>query len=179
MCGLFPCIPILGVFIFDQRYYGKGGLNFCVKPLCWVAAKHATSKVLKQIKPNLDGLSRGSFLPPVLQRDYEFEKLYLHLNSHTYLVYTTSLTDLCFNKKFEQEKKSLYKSISKSIYIDTYVDIICNNRNWMCCLFTFNEIFLLISQKGGGTASVNYLKGKNDVTYWKTNPRCSKLFAFK
>ena len=37
-----------------------------------------------------------------------------------HLAYTTSLPDLCFNKKFEQEKKSLYKSISKSIYVDTY-----------------------------------------------------------
>ena len=32
---------------------------------------------------------------------------------------TTFLTDLCSNKKFEQEKKSLYKSIFKSIYVDT------------------------------------------------------------
>ena len=31
----------------------------------------------------------------------------------------TSLTDLCFNKKYEQVKKSLYKSISNSIHIDT------------------------------------------------------------
>ena len=37
-----------------------------------------------------------------------------------HLVYTTSLSDLCFNKKIEQKKKSLYKSISKSIYVDTY-----------------------------------------------------------
>ena len=34
---------------------------------------------------------------------------------------TISLTDLCFNKIFELEKKSLYKtSISKSTYVDTY-----------------------------------------------------------
>ena len=32
----------------------------------------------------------------------------------------TSLSNLHFNKKFVQEKKSLYKSISKSIYVDTY-----------------------------------------------------------
>ena len=51
-------------------------------------------------------------------------KPYLYLTSHTYLrtyltYHTTSLTDLYFNKTFEQEKKSLYKSISKSIHIDT------------------------------------------------------------
>ena len=33
---------------------------------------------------------------------------------------TTALIDLCFNKKFEQEKKSLYKSIFKPIYVNTY-----------------------------------------------------------
>ena len=32
----------------------------------------------------------------------------------------TSLTDLCFNEKFELEKKRLSKSISKSVYVDTY-----------------------------------------------------------
>ena len=36
------------------------------------------------------------------------------------LVYTASLSDFCFNKKFEQKQKSLYKCISKSIYVDTY-----------------------------------------------------------
>ena len=51
-------------------------------------------------------------------------KPYLYLTSHTYLTtyltyHTTSLTDLYFNKKFEQENKSFYKSISKSIHIDT------------------------------------------------------------
>ena len=38
----------------------------------------------------------------------------------------------------------------------------------MWCLVTFNEIFFLSSQKGGGIARVNYLKVKNDVTHWKT-----------
>ena len=75
-------------------------------------------KVLKQINPNLSGLSRGLLL---LQQENEFE-------NHAFiwicilillLVYTTSLTSLCFNKKFEQEKKSLFKSISKSIHVDT------------------------------------------------------------
>ena len=80
------------------------------------------SKILKQINPNLGGPSRGSFLPPMLQRDYEFEKRYFHLNSHAYLasrIYDF-FGDLCFNRKFEQEKKSLYENISKSIFVDTY-----------------------------------------------------------
>ena len=57
-----------------------------------------------------------------------------------YFVYATSLSDLCFNKKFEQGKKSLY------------------NSNWMRCLVTLNKIFFLTSQKGGG----------NWCLYWKT-----------
>ena len=35
----------------------------------------------------------------------------------------------------------------------------------MRCLVTIIEIFFLKSQKGGGFASVNYLKVNNDVTY--------------
>ena len=31
-----------------------------------------------------------------------------------------------------------------------------------------NEIFFFTSQKGDGIASANYLKVKNDVTYWIT-----------
>ena len=38
----------------------------------------------------------------------------------------------------------------------------------MSCFVTFNGIFFLTSQKGGGIGSVNYLKVKKDVTYWKT-----------
>ena len=76
------------------------------------------------------------------------------------------MTDLCFNKKFEQEKKSLYKSIPKSIYVDTYcvlfVIIVTE------CAVLSNEIFLLTSQKGSGIAIVNNLKVKNDVTYRNT-----------
>ena len=30
------------------------------------------------------------------------------------------------------------------------------------------KIFIFKSQKGGGITSVNYLKVKNEVTYWKT-----------
>ena len=77
------------------------------------------------------------------------------------------MTDFYFNNKFEQEKKSLYKiSISKSIYVDTYYvlfAIIVNEHD-----VSSNEIFFLTSQKGGGIASANYLKVKNDVTYWIT-----------
>ena len=39
MFDLFPCIPILRVFVFD---YGDGGLHFCVKRIRWVAAKQTT-----------------------------------------------------------------------------------------------------------------------------------------
>ena len=38
----------------------------------------------------------------------------------------------------------------------------------MWCLVTFNEIFFLKSQKDDGIASLNYLKMKNEVTYWTT-----------
>ena len=75
---------------------------------------------------------------------------------------TTSSTDLCFNKKFEQEKKRLYKiSISKSIDGDTYyvVFVIIVPE----CDVLSNIIFFLTSQKGRSIASVNYLKVKNDV----------------
>ena len=64
------------------------------------------------------------------------------------------MTGLCFDKTFEQEKKSLYKiSISKSIYVDTYYvlfAIIVTEYD-----ASSNEIFFLTSQKGGGIASVN------------------------
>ena len=78
---------------------------------------------------------------------------------------TTSLTDLSvLTKKIKQQKKSLYKiSISKSIYVDTYYvlfAIIVNEHD-----VSSNEIFFLTSQKGGGIASANYLKVKNDVTF--------------
>ena len=61
---------------------------------------------------------------------------------------TTSLTNLCFKKKFEQEKKYLYKiSISKSICVDTcYVlfEITVTEYD-----VSSNEIFFLTTQKGG------------------------------
>ena len=72
------------------------------------------------------------------------------------------MTDLCFDKKFEQEKKCLYKiSISKSSDVGNYyvliVIIVAE------CDVSSNEIFFLTSQKGGGIVSVNYLKVENDV----------------
>ena len=74
------------------------------------------------------------------------------------------MTGLCFDKTFEQEKKSLYKiSISKSIYVDTYYIlfvVIVTEYD-----VSSNKIFFLTSQKGGGIASVDYLKVKNDLTY--------------
>ena len=70
------------------------------------------------------------------------------------------LTDLCFNKKIEQEKKSLYKiSITKSIYVDTYYVLFAIIVTE--CDVSSNEIFFLKSQKGGGIVSVNYLKVKD------------------
>ena len=58
---------------------------------------------------------------PLLQRDYKFENhTFIRIRIYiSHLVYTTFLTNLCFNKKFEQEKKSLHKIISKSIHVDT------------------------------------------------------------
>ena len=87
------------------------------------------------------------------------------LNKSTQQIKSTiSLTGLCFNKKFEQEKKSLCKiSISKSIYVDTYYIlfvVIVTEYD-----VSSNKIFFLTSQRYGGIASSNYLKVKNDVTY--------------
>ena len=71
-----------------------------------------------------------------------------------------------FNKKFEQEKKSLYEiSISKSVYVDTYYVLFAII---VTEYVSSNEIFFLTSQKGGGIAGANYLKVKNDVTHWIT-----------
>ena len=150
----------------------------------------------------------GVCFTPLLQRDYKFENhTFIWIRLHIlHLVYTTSLTNLCFNKKFELEKKSSCKSISKSIHVDTaniylfiasdaalvfslltlnifhtffsvsIVDfeqvnvgrvVIYNDSNSMWRLVTFNEIFFLSLQKGGGIACVNYLKVKNDVTHSK------------
>ena len=62
----------------------------------------------------------GFVFIPLLQRDCKFENhTFIWFRMHIFhLVYTTSLTNLCFNKKFEHEKKSLYKSISKSIHVN-------------------------------------------------------------
>ena len=70
------------------------------------------------------------------------------------------MTDLSFNKKFEREKKSSFKSISKSIDVDTY---------YLLFVIMVTECDVLSpsakSQKRGGTANVNYLKVKNGVAY--------------
>ena len=71
--------------------------------------------------------------------------------------------DLCFNKTFEQEKSLCKITISKSIYVDTYYvlfAVIVTEYD-----ASSNETFFLTSQKGGGIASVNYLKVKSDVTF--------------
>ena len=44
-----------------------------------------------------------------------------------------------------------------------------------CGLFIFNETLFLALQKGNGIAGVDYLKVKNDVTYWKTIPDRSQI----
>ena len=61
------------------------------------------SKVLKQINPNLMRFLGVCFYPYAPTR----LRVWKAIPSPTYLhlVYMTSLSDLCFNKKFEQEKK--------------------------------------------------------------------------
>ena len=68
-----------------------------------------------------------------------------------------------FNKTFEQEKSLCKVTISKSIYVDTYYVLFAIKVTEYDA--SSNEIFFLTSQKGGGTASANYLKVKNDVTF--------------
>ena len=47
-------------------------------------------------------------------------------------------------------------------------------------MFLSNEILFLTSQEGGGIASVNYLKVKNDVTHWNTIiPDRNQIHAFR
>ena len=65
------------------------------------------------------------FITSFCARDHKTNQAISNLNrkfwnkSTQQIKSTTFLTDLCSNKKFEQEKKSLYKSIFKSIYVDT------------------------------------------------------------
>ena len=73
------------------------------------------------------------------------------------------MTDLCFSKKFEEEKKSFYNSISKSIYFSTYYVLFVIKVTEFDVLS--NEILFLTSQKGSGITNINNLKVKNDVTY--------------
>ena len=74
------------------------------------------------------------------------------------------MTDLCFSKKFEEEKKSLYNSISKSIYFDTYYVLFVIIKVTEFDVLS-NEIFFLASQKGSGIANIDDLNVKNDITY--------------
>ena len=82
-------------------------------------------KVLNQINPNLGGLSKGSLLPPCSNKTTSLKSdtfiwIYIHILHLVCMILHLVCTDLSFNKKFEQEKNSLYKSISKSVYVDTY-----------------------------------------------------------
>ena len=70
-----------------------------------------------------------------------------------------------YNPK-KSNQRLLWISISKSVYVDTYYVlfvIIVTEYD-----VSSNEIFFLTSQKGGGIASANYSKVKNDVTHWIT-----------
>ena len=96
--------------------------SFCARDHKKKTTGYIKFKVLNQINPNLGGLSKGSLLPPCSNKTTSLKNntfiwIYMHI---LHLVCTTFLTDLSFNKKFEQEKNSLYKSISKSVYVDTY-----------------------------------------------------------
>ena len=103
-------------------------------------------------------------------RDYRTNQAISNLNqkfwnkSTQQIKSVISLTDLCFDKNRRKEKKSLYKSISKSVHVDTSFALLVIIVTE--CDVLPNEIFFLTSQKGGGIASVNYLNVKNDVTYW-------------
>ena len=107
----------------------------------------------KMINPKVTFLWWGLFIPSF--KTYSLKKSNQRL-----------LWPIRFNKKFEQEKKSLYEiSISKSVYVDTYyVLFVIIVTEYV----SSNEIFFLTSQKGGGIAGANYLKVKNDVTHWIT-----------
>ena len=97
-----------------------------------------------------------------------------------HLVYTTSFTNLCFLT--EQEKKGLYKSISKSIYGDTYY-----------LLFVIIVTECDVSSSSSKFSSLYHKKVavlrwwikkkchllKDGYPWQEPNPRCSKLFIFK
>ena len=42
MCGLFPCIPIFGGIFLIKKYYGIGGLIFCLKLIHQITVIHTT-----------------------------------------------------------------------------------------------------------------------------------------
>ena len=78
-------------------------------------------KVLKQINPNLGGLSRGSFLPPYSNGTTSFKTIpsfeFTYISCICYIRLFSPISVL--TKKMSRRKKSLYKIISKSIHVDT------------------------------------------------------------
>ena len=78
-------------------------------------------KVLKQINPNLGGLSRGLFLPPYSNGTTSFKTIpsfeFTYISCICYIRLFSPISVL--TKKMSRRKKSLYKIISKSIHVDT------------------------------------------------------------
>ena len=134
---------------------------------------------MKQINPNLgetlipESLLGGCFFP--------LNDTFIWICTHIlHLVYTTSFTDLCFLNK--QEKKGLYKSISKSIYGDTYYllfAIIITE----CDVSSSSSKFSSLYHKKVAVLGVWIRKKcrllKDGYPWQEPNPRCSKLFIFK
>ena len=86
---------------------------------------------------------------------------------------TISLTNFCFNKKFDQEKKSFSK-----------ISIICNDSNWIWCFLKRN--FLLYITERWRYCECKLFKSEkwchllnHDSVWQEPNPRCSKLVIFK
>ena len=126
------CIPNFRTltYIVDKQS-GICWKYLLLQGLC-VSSVKATTYVCNRFKMNLNEKFwnkptliwvgfLGVCFTPLLQRDYKFENhTFIWIRLHIlHLVYTTSLTNLCFDKKFELEKKSSCKSISKSIHVDT------------------------------------------------------------
>ena len=134
---------------------------------------------MKQINPNLgetlipESLLGGCFFP--------LNDTFIWICTHIlHLVYTPSFTDLCFLTK--QEKKVLYKSISKSIYGDTYYllfAIIITE----CDVSSSSSKFSSLYHKKVAVLGVWIRKKcrllKDGYPWQEPNPRCSKLFIFK
>ena len=113
---------------------------------------------------------------------------------HMYVIGLMSLTRDHKTPDYIKFKSKVLKQINPTIQINDFFDrSLFYKKNWaggkkfiwnkLIYVYTYyilfviivtesdvssNEIFFLTSQKGGGIASVNYLKVKNDVTYWNT-----------